>query len=101
MSFFCSVAEGTKPADEPKFVIFYNLLVAIFQLFCFHCKWDSPSVEVHKIGTMANVIQRCDHCGRVYRWEKPANNVHKASCWECDVELWNYGIRSKKLVKLS
>ena len=83
MYFFCSVAEGTKPADEPKFVIFYDMLVAIFQLFCFNFKWDKPSVEFHKIGTMANVIQRCDHCGRVHRWKSqptmftkhPAKNV--------------------------
>ena len=80
---FCSVAEGTKPADEPKFVIFYNMLVAIFQLFCFHCKWEKSSVEVYQIGTMANVTQNCNHCGRVYKWKSqpsmftkhPAGNV--------------------------
>ena len=80
---FCSVAEGTKPADEPKFVIFYNMLVAIFQLFCFHCKWEKPSVEVYQIGTLANVTQNCNHCGRVYKWKSqpsmftkhPAGNV--------------------------
>ena len=80
---FCRVSEGTKPGDEPKFVIFYNMLVALFQRFCFHCKWDKPSVEVHRIGTMASVTQKCNHSGKVYCWKSqpslftkhPAGNV--------------------------
>lgn len=64
-------------------MIFYNMLVAIFQHFCFHCKWDKPSVEVHRIGTMASVIQKCNHCGKVYCWKSqpsmftkhPAGNI--------------------------
>ena len=55
MVFPYRVEEGTQPCDEPKFVILYNMLIAIFQLFCFHYKWDNPSVEVPKIGTMASV----------------------------------------------
>ena len=45
------------------------MLIAIFQLFCFHCKWDNPSVEVRKIGTMASVTQICNHCGKCYKWK--------------------------------
>lgn len=59
------------------------MLVAIFQLFCFHCKCDDPSIEVHKIGTMASVTQKCNHCGKLYKWKSqpsmfgkhPAGNV--------------------------
>ena len=80
---FCSVEEGTKPSNEPKFVVFYNVLVAIFQLFCFHCKWDKPAAEVRRIGTMASVTQKCKHCGGEYTWKSqpsmfgrhPAGNV--------------------------
>ena len=61
--------EGKKPCDEPKFVIFYNMLVAIFQLFCFHCKCNNPSIEVCKIGKMASVTQKCNHCGKLYKWK--------------------------------
>ena len=77
------VEEGTKPCDEPKFVIFYNMLIAIFQLFCFHCNWENPSVEVRKMGTMASITQKCNHCGKPYKWKSepsmsgrhPAGNV--------------------------
>ena len=73
---FLSVEEETKICDEPKFVIFYKMVVEIFQLY-------NPSVEVCEIGTMASVTQICNHCGRIYKWKSqpsmfgrhPAGNV--------------------------
>ena len=83
VSLLFSVRPGTRVAEEPKFVVFYSMLMAIFQMFCFRCKAENPSVEVHRIGTMATVVQKCRQCGRHFQWKSqpslfgkyPAGNV--------------------------
>ncbi len=59
---------GTSSTDEPKFIVFYSMLLSIFSLFCFKCKYDSPSVTMKVYGTMASVHQRCNHCGETFKW---------------------------------
>ena len=86
--------EGPKPCDEPKFVIFYNMLVAIFQLFCFHCKCNNPSIEVCKDGESGKCNPKMQSLWETIQVEEPAVNVWKAS-WKCDVKLWYVDIRSK------
>ena len=59
------------------------MLMAVFQMFCFRCKAKNPSVAVHRIGTMATVVQKCRQCGRQFQWKRqpslfgkyPAGNV--------------------------
>ena len=65
---FFSCNSETQPADEPKFIVFYGMLMMLFQLFCFNCKSSSPSVEVRRTGSMATVIQSCKQCKKEYRW---------------------------------
>ena len=86
--------EGPKPCDEPKFVIFYNMLVAIFQLFCFHCKCNNPSIEVCKDRENGKCNPKMQSLWETIQVEEPAVNVWKAS-WKCDVKLWYVDIRSK------
>ena len=59
---------GTSSTDEPKFIVFYSMLLSIFSLFCFKCKYDSPSVTMKVYGTMVSVHQRCNHCGETFKW---------------------------------
>ena len=76
---------GTKPQDEPKFVVFYSMLMTLFQTFCFNCKMESPKVEIKRNGSMATVIQTCNKCGknRQFKWRSqpfifgryPAGNI--------------------------
>lgn len=83
LSFF-SVEPGTSPQDEPKFVVFYSMLLSLFSLFCFNCKAYKPSVSMKKNGTMATVFQNCSCCaGKSFTWHSqpfilgryPAGNV--------------------------
>lgn len=75
--------EGTQPLDEPKFLVFYSMLVSLFSMFCFNCKSTSPGVTVKQCGTMATVTQSCDSCGKQYQWRSqpfilgryPAGNI--------------------------
>ncbi|XP_065066719.1 uncharacterized protein LOC135692501 [Rhopilema esculentum] len=77
------VDSDTGPADEPKFVVFYSMLVQIFSLFCFNCKHEQPKVQVLARGSMVTVVQDCLTCGKVYKWHSqpfifgkyPAGNV--------------------------
>ena len=66
----CRTEPGTRPFDEPKFIVFYSALLSIFTLFCFNCKQDKPTVEVLRNGSMATVVQTCKHCGsnRKFKW---------------------------------
>ena len=66
---FFSVDADTKPTDEPKFIVFYNMLLALFELFCFLCKSPQPAVDMMTNGTMVTVIQNCRFCGPTKRFE--------------------------------
>ena len=63
-----SVDPSTKPQDEPKFLVFYSMLLGLFQMFCFKCKEGNPSVKIKRIGSMATVVQSCDTCGENFKW---------------------------------
>ena len=61
---FCfSVEPGTDATNEPKFLVFYTMLVNIFSMFCFNCKTEGPDVVVKRCGTMATVSRQCKVCG--------------------------------------
>lgn len=61
---------GTLPCDEPKFIVFYGMLLSLFSMFCFNCKSPNPQVDIKKNGSMAVVTQRCSACGptRSFQW---------------------------------
>lgn len=69
--------------DEPKFIVFYTMLMTLFSKFCFNCKSDLPSVSMKVHGTMATVDQECKICGNSYKWHSqplvlgryPAGNI--------------------------
>ena len=81
--FSCRIEGGTTPGEEPKFIVFWSKLVALFSLFCFHCKSPSPSATVNVNGTMATVRQTCQSCNVGYTWSSqplvhgkyPAGNI--------------------------
>lgn len=59
---------GTACKDEPKFIVFYSALLAVFSLFCFNCKASDPSVSMDSCGTMVTVNQQCQSCKRNFKW---------------------------------
>ena len=63
---FC---EDSNLRKEPKFIVFFTQLLAIFKL-CHVCKFDNPLVEVQENGTMAEVTTTCANpkCGKTVRW---------------------------------
>ena len=70
--------------DEPKFLVFYSRLLALFSLFCFNCKEDNPTVKMKSNGTMVTVYQDCKNCGsKGFQWRSqplvlgryPAGNI--------------------------
>lgn len=66
--FIFRVEPDTKPADEPKFVVFFRVLLNLFSLFCFNCKYEKPKVQIVTKGSMATVVQDCSHCGKKFKW---------------------------------
>lgn len=70
-------------SNEPKFIVFYSKLLAIFSLFCFNCKTENPDVEMKTSGTMVTVMQSCSKCRNEYVWKSqplvlgkyPAGNI--------------------------
>ena len=87
----CRTEPGTRPFDEPKFIVFYSALLSIFTLFCFNCKQDKPTVEVLRNGSMATVVQTCKHCGsnRKFKWRSQPFVFGKISSRKPDDVLWN------------
>ena len=79
------MAAGTKPQDEPKFIVFYSSLLALFSMFCFKCKAEKPEVKMGQTGTMVTVEQRCASChgSKQFKWQSqpcllgryPAGNI--------------------------
>ena len=58
-----SIDPNTPSYKEPKFIVFYSMLLNLFSMFCFKCKADSPRVTMSTTGTMVKVRQNCRHCG--------------------------------------
>lgn len=71
--------------EEPKFIVFFTKLLAMFSLFCFKCKTNGPRVTMKQRGTMVIVNQHCSKCLEdSYEWRSqpmvfggkhPAGNV--------------------------
>ena len=66
---FCRVDQDTPAYKEPKFIVFYSMLVQLFTLFCFKCKESGPSATMKQNGTMVTVTQKCSKCQGVYVWK--------------------------------
>ncbi len=69
---------------EPKFLVFYSMLVSLFSLFCFKCRKCTPTIEAVKNGTMVTITQNCPDCGdAAFKWRSqplifgkhPAGNI--------------------------
>ena len=62
---------GTKPQDQPKFIVFYSSVLALFSLFCFKCKHGNPKVTMYQTGTMVTVEQQCSSCEEIkpFKWQ--------------------------------
>lgn len=76
--------EGNTPIEnEPKFLVFYSMLVSLFLLFCFRCKTGKPRVAMKQTGTMVTVLQHCSHCGgNPYTWRsQPYLLLGMSACW--------------------
>ena len=66
---FYRVDKDTHCKDEPKFLVFYLRLLALFSLFCFNCKEDNFNVKMKSNGTMVTVFQDCKNCGsKGFQW---------------------------------
>lgn len=64
------VKPGTPAHEEPKFIVFFSKLLALFSLFCFHCKRSGPTVTMKQRGTMVIVHQYCVSCGdNSFEWK--------------------------------
>ena len=78
-----SIHPDTPTYDEPKFIVFYSMLLSIFSLFCFKCKLEKPEVTMRRSGTMVTVKQHCSRCIEDFVWRSqpfvhgkyPAGNV--------------------------
>ena len=76
--FFFSVETGTLPCDEPKFIVFYGMLMSLFSMFCFNCKTPYRKVDIKKNCTMATVTQICPTCGQLknnFEWNSQPNTL--------------------------
>ena len=49
---FKKVEKNTSLESEPKFLVFYSMLLSLFSMFCFRCKAAKPKVEMKQTGTM-------------------------------------------------
>jgi hypothetical protein len=61
---------GTLPCDEPKFIVFYGVLMSLFSMYGFNCKTPNPKVDIKKNGTMATVTQICSNCGPTRNFQR-------------------------------
>lgn len=64
----CSVNPETAAHSEPKFIVFYSMLISLFSFFCFNCKEDKPLISMKKCGTMVIVKQECSKCLYGFVW---------------------------------
>ena len=66
---FKRVEKNTSLESEPKFLVFYSMLLSLFSMFCFRCKAGKPKVEMKQTGTMVTVLQYCKYCeGNPFTW---------------------------------
>ena len=84
MKSFFRVDPSAPEYNQPKFIVFYGMLLNIFSLFCFKCKEADPTVSVKAHGTMVEVTEHCLKCHDLFDWKSqqpivmgryPAGNV--------------------------
>ncbi|CAH3169104.1 unnamed protein product [Pocillopora meandrina] len=63
------VDSDTPGYDEPKFIMFYSMLLQLFTMFCFNCKGNSPKARMRQCGTLVKVTQTCSQCHQEYSWK--------------------------------
>lgn len=75
------MAAGTKPQDEPKFIVFYSSLLALFSIFCFKCKAEKPEVKMYQTGTMVTIEQQCSSCHgtKPFKWRSQPSLLGRAA----------------------
>lgn len=67
--FTCRVEPGKAAHKEPKFIVFFSMLMNLFSMFCFKCKQGKPTVTMKSTGTMVTVYQNCFKCGEhAHKW---------------------------------
>ena len=77
--FYCFFVDPNAPDlcyNQPKFIVFYEMLLKIFFLFCFNCKAANPQVTIQQHGTMVTVKQQCMKCIRGYVWNSQSFMPH-------------------------
>lgn len=78
------VEPGTPSYNEPKFIVFFSMLLSLFTMVCFKCKKSKPTATMKQRGTMVIVSQHCPKCGEnAFHWRSqplifgnyPAGNI--------------------------
>lgn len=81
---FLRVEPGTPSYNEPKFIVFFSMLLSLFTMVCFKCKKSKPTATMKQRGTMVIVSQHCPKCGEnAFHWRSqplifgnyPAGNI--------------------------
>ncbi|RMX43985.1 hypothetical protein pdam_00017572 [Pocillopora damicornis] len=69
------IDSDTPGYDEPKFIMFYSMLLQLFTTFCFNCKGNSPKATMRQCGTLVKVLQTCSQCHQEYSWKSQPTSV--------------------------
>ena len=83
---FCRVDSDTPGYDEPKFIMFYSMLLQLFTMFCFNCKGNSPKARMRQCGTLVKVTQTCSQCNQEYSWKS------QPTVWENSLLVISYRV---------
>ena len=86
---FCRVDSDTPGYDEPKFIMFYSMLLQLFTMFCFNCKGNSPKATMRQCGTLVKVTQTCSHVHNVI---KNTLGNHNQLFWENSLLVISYRV---------
>jgi len=63
------VEPDTPSYKEPKFFVFFSMLLSLFTMVCFKCKKSQPRATMKQRGTMVIVSQHCTTCGdNAFSW---------------------------------
>lgn len=63
------VEPGTPSYKEPKFIVFFSMLLSLFTMVCFKCNKSELRVTMKQRGTMVVVCQHCTTCGdNAFSW---------------------------------
>ena len=77
--FFCFFSVDPTAPDytynQPKFIVYYEMLLNLFLLFCFNCKAENPQVTMRQNGTMVTVMQQCRKC-KAFFWNSQSYMPH-------------------------